>query len=397
MLKQRILHFFILIPYYVMVSGFVFIEDGDKRMVIVAIISILTSLITYKLQIIKSNCRNPIIWVAVVLAIYAGTMHHVQGGSPGLIRAYACASLLMLFFPRQLLTQRFLVMLSLIGSATLFTNSAYYSLYLNLDRTFGLLNPIPYSTIAASISILSFFHLLEARSKKLKLASFIALTLSISCVILSLTRGIWLALIVTMATMLLITAWRKKSIGSYSLISVLILTGFYFTFEHSVANRIDRTFYELNQINNGNMNTSIGQRLQLWRASFLLAGESPWFGLGSGHSVALQRLYDERIVSQQLIELKNQHYHNQMIDYTVKLGVFGTSLLLLLYLVPIYLAVKKRTPYLSFIIGFVVLYFVAGLTDVPLNHAETILMYLMLIIPLCSKQFSLSHNQEGTV
>lgn len=397
MLKQWTLTFLILLPYFFVVSGLAFIKDGDKKMVILAIISILVSLFIYKLEPIKHNIKNKLLWVVFALALYTGIMHHLQGGSPGLIRAYVCIAILMLCFPTQLISQRLLIILSILGSMALFINSAYHAFYLGQTRWFGTLNPIPYATMAASLALLSLYHLLEVSSRRVKFIGSIALILSGACVVLSLTRGIWLALLISLLTMIFINALRKKVLVKYLVVSAVVFFGFIVTFQSSIEPRLKQTEYEISQINAGNMNTSIGLRLQMWQASLYIWKENPYLGVGSGHTSKLEQLYKSGTIEKGLIKFNNQHYHNQVIDYAVKLGVIGVLFLILLYLVPIYSAIKYHSPYLSFIVGLVVLYFVSGLTDVPLNHAETTLMYLMLIIPLCSKQLSLSNNQEGAV
>ncbi|MFA0123782.1 O-antigen ligase, partial [Vibrio sp. 10N.261.48.A2] len=37
------------------------------------------------------------------------------------------------------------------------------------------------------------------------------------------------------------------------------------------------------------------------------------------------------------------------------------------------------------VIGLVSLFFIAGLTDVPFNHSQPMMLYLLFLVPICSR------------
>ncbi len=374
----------ILSPYLFLILGLNFLSNGDKNMVVFSLISMLTSFIFYGKKIVYENIKNPIFIVSILFSIYLSILYQLQGASPSLLRSFIAGSLVTLFFPRKLLSKKIMLGLILIGSMMLFLNSLYYTFYLGLSRSAGLVNVIPYATFCSVFSLAGLYFFLSHQEKNIKLIGLITTILSTTCVILSLSRGVWLALFFSMIMMLFFQFRHSKKMWKYILISIISLLIGFFMFQDKINHRIAQTNAEIQEIKEGNLNTSIGLRLQMWNASFLVVRDNWLFGVGSSHQMILEELANQGQVSQELVKFKNQHYHNQLIDTLVKYGVFGVLLLIMMYITPIYLAVHNKLNYAPFIISVSLLYFISGLTDVPLSHSQTIYLYLLVIIPLCN-------------
>ncbi|MCG3740016.1 O-antigen ligase family protein [Vibrio cincinnatiensis] len=382
--KSLIENSLILSPYLFLILGLNFLSNGDKTMVIFSIISMVTSFIAYGKENVYNNIKNPIFIVAILFSVYLSILYQLQGGSPSLLRSFIAASLVTLFFPKKLLSKKIMLGLILIGSMMLFLNSVYYTFYLGLSRSSGFINVIPYATFCSVFSLAGLYCFLSHQEKNIKLIGLITTLLSTTCVILSLSRGVWLALFFSMITMLFFQFRHSKKMWKYILISLVCLLISFFIFQDKINHRIAQTNAEVQEIKEGNLNTSIGLRLQMWNSSFLVVKNNWLFGVGSSHQMILEELANQGQVSQELVKFKNQHYHNQLIDTLVKYGVFGVLLLIMMYIVPIYLAVHNKLNYAPFIISVSLLYFISGLTDVPLSHSQTIYLYLLIMIPLCS-------------
>lgn len=382
--KSLIENSLILSPYLFLILGLNFLSNGDKTMVIFSIISMVTSFIVYGKENVYNNIKNPIFIVAILFSVYLSILYQLQGGSPSLLRSFIAASLVTLFFPKKLLSKKIMLGLILIGSMMLFLNSVYYTFYLGLSRSSGFVNVIPYATFCSVFSLAGLYCFLSHQEKNIKLIGLITTLLSTTCVILSLSRGLWLALFFSMVTMLFFQFRHSKKMWKYILISLVSLLISFFIFQDKINHRIAQTNAEVQEIKEGNLNTSIGLRLQMWNSSFLVVKNNWLFGVGSSHQMILEELANQGQVSQELVKFKNQHYHNQLIDTLVKYGVFGVLLLIMMYIVPIYLAVHNKLNYAPFIISVSLLYFISGLTDVPLSHSQTIYLYLLIMIPLCS-------------
>ena len=311
--------------------------------------------------------------------------YQYHGLSSRQIRALIGASVFLLFFPRELLTTRFLRGLTLLGAVCSLGFTAYYALYLDLPRGEWPINAIPQSTLSASIAVLALAQLLKKKDKFQTALSAAAFLFSISAVFLSQTRGIWLAFTCAFI-MLVILNIRKKEINKkFILAAVAVLFAAGFTLKPQLEQRLAQTQNEVKQIAAGNLNTSIGFRLQMWQLAPQLVSENIAFGLGGNHSSVFTELYEQGLVSQRLYRYQPAHYHNQYLDRTIKNGVVGLALLLAILLVPLTqlgnLDPKRR----YMVAGLVLLFAIASLTDVPFNHGQTIFMYLLLVCGLGSK------------
>lgn len=90
-------------------------------------------------------------------------------------------------------------------------------------------------------------------------------------------------------------------------------------------------------------------------------------------------------ISNHTFRLASQHYHNQFLNKMVKSGSLGLILLISILIYPL-ARVKHLQPLTKYItIGAVTLFFIAGLTDVPFNHPQPLMLYLLFLVPICSR------------
>jgi len=82
-------------------------------------------------------------------------------------------------------------------------------------------------------------------------------------------------------------------------------------------------------------------RLALWEASLNVIKEKPLFGVGNGDvRMELEKTYIKKDVL--IVGKKYLNSHNQFLETTVGLGVFGLLFLILWFLFPIFQAMKRR-------------------------------------------------------
>lgn len=100
-------------------------------------------------------------------------------------------------------------------------------------------------------------------------------------------------------------------------------------------------------------NSSLLQRVELWRNSWSLIKQNPWLGVGVGdHKQAL----DEELVRSQspLMDTRDKGCHNQFLTVWLTSGVFALLALLAMLLLPLFLAPKRVT--LLYLLFFVILF-----------------------------------------
>lgn len=193
--------------------------------------------------------------------------------------------------------------------------------------TFGNVMSI-LSVMVFSLILINFYQ--SALEKKYYIFSFICFIFS---VYLSGGRG---PLIFTIFTISIVVALKygKKGI----IISILMILSFsilaYFAYNNPLINR---RLHELTNESFSNSMSSIGTRISLWKASYKIFKDYPFFGIGYGNFKIIIKNYLDGPV------LTTAHAHNAYIQYLVLHGIVGFSFLLLFF----YKILKKFVSYIK--------------------------------------------------
>jgi O-antigen ligase len=278
-----------------------------------------------------------------------------------------------------LLNKKTLLTLTVIGSATGLIVVIYFSIILNLGRSGLPVNAIPFSTITAIYLIFSIVLFLHSTNLKTKIMMSLMVLANISSLILSETRGTLLAGFIAMVFILLKTLNFNKINLKTIAISVVIITGMFLILKHPIEQRIEQTAVEYHKIEAGNLTSSIGLRLQLWKSAPMLIGDHFLLGVGNNIRNEIDKLYIKNKISQPLYDLQPAHLHNQYLDKIVKNGILGFILFILLLLIPIVASKETNTLYKQLSLGVVIIFSISSLTDVPFNHGQTLFIYLLFI------------------
>jgi O-antigen ligase len=159
---------------------------------------------------------------------------------------------------------------------------------------------------------------------------------------LSQTRGGWITLPVFIAIGLVLymrNFWLRHKLMLFMLSIVLLCSSY--VFNRTVQTRVDSGIADVSQYVDGkDPNTSLGFRLQLWRASWLLFKEAPIFGVGREQFPgALQQLVVRREITREAAAFP--HSHNDLLFHMATLGIFGLLAMLSIYFIPAYYFLKE--------------------------------------------------------
>lgn len=381
--KKKILDCIIILPFLWAFTGLFLYPGGKKLIVILILLSAITSIFSYGKNLVWENIKtNKLLWILAACSLFSVIAKTYYGYSSSLMRALICLFILLATFPATLTSKINVKVLIIIGTITSFVYVMFETYILGHGRMWSI-NPIPYATFSASLSIAAFYYLLQSKSWKcclIWLSTFIAATLPL---LYSQSRGLWLALAVTVIVLIIkLLCSNKKSI--YLLLPfILASSAAYYVSQDKIIPRIESTKIEVEQIMQGNLNTSIGLRLQMWKAAIILAKESPLIGLGNRHIERKKELVEQKIISSQVIPFT--HYHNQFLNELVKYGIIGLLLLLCSIFLPFYYLKKNNNQYTWPGILIIGVYIIASLTDVPFQHAQTLIFYFLLMYLLLSK------------
>ncbi|CAH6889139.1 O-antigen ligase [Vibrio chagasii] len=388
-LIKRNLSIFLILPYFMAVTGMLILDSGDKKIIPFIILAAISSIYLYKNEQVSKNIKSPFILLLSLLCAYTIFSYYYHGSSSREIRALLGSTLFLIIFPHHLLTRGVIQWVILLGSIFVFINSIYFNLYIGIERNAGYINPIPYATTCALLSIIAFSLLLDSSTLKEKFFSAMAFLLSIPPIILSETRGVWLALTFSIFVIIFIKCIknppsRKKIFFTFVFTAILTSSGSIF-FNDQISQRYYSTAYEIKKIQANDYNTSFGLRLQMWMLAPELIVEKPIFGHGNGQARILSKKLKNGDISHLLFSFASHHYHNQFLDKMVKSGVVGLIFMFGLLFYPLKM-IKKSPPFEQYmIIGLVSLFLIAGLTDVPFNHSQPMMLYLLFLAPICSR------------
>ena len=378
MFKKYLINGLILLPFIWLSTGMLILRNGDKTMVAMVIISLITTLVVYGLTTLKRNLStNKLLWLLLIICGYFLFSYYYHGLSSREIRAFITETLLLAIFPSSLITKKTIIILTFISAGISLCYAYYHAFYLGLGRNWPI-NAIPYGTLIAGISAIALSLCLTSTNYKEKLITFLAFILSSYGLIITESRGVWLGYITMLAVMFIIFMTTKKIKITWRsiMLAFVVIIGVSVISKPLISQRLSQTQQEYNDIKSGNLNTSIGLRLQMWQSAPMIIEHHELLGQGDQYIQVLDRLFHQGRISQVLYTYQPAHFHNQFIDYIVKKGIIGLILLLCLFILPLRLLKNASLLQRYITITLVSLFAVASLTDVPFNHGQTIFMYI---------------------
>lgn len=283
---------------------------------------------------------------------------------------------------------------------------AFYQLYHNISirPQAATSNAIHYGNVSMLFGVLSLCGLEWAYAQRQRFAWMTLLL--VGCLagifgsILSGSRGGWIAMPVCLIILAILHARIHGK--RYFIITLTLLVGLIvaaYNMPHSpIHQRAATAVFELENFEDtGNVETSVGQRIEMWRNALDMSSQNILLGIGrTGYLAQKQILVKEGKMSKDVGEYTNAH--NDYIDALVKRGVTGLLALLTLFLIP--LALFARATHHSpasarpFALAGVILltcYMIFGLTTSSLTLNIGI---IMLIFPMVMLWAMLRHQER---
>ncbi|NOI33175.1 O-antigen ligase family protein [Vibrio cyclitrophicus] len=385
---RQIMQFIHLLPIYWAVSGLFIIHNGDKILVALIIISLITKILCslVKFDNIKIEYNNIIILILISTA-YASFKYYYNGYSSSEIRVLISTLLYStISFPKSI-RYRFLIYITTLSSIYISYQTMNIIEFEELGKMKLPLNPIPYSNFIGLLSIITLYLCYISRSKLLSFLSTFSFILLSMNVILVDTRGTWLALIATYITIISLIFIKKRN-WKLACTSLLLFTSVIILSYPIIESRIERSVQEVKLLNSGNLDTSWGIRIQLWIVGYNIIKDNPsWIGLGQdAHLKMIKDMYKEGTVRRSLANFDNKNFHNSIVDRTVKYGFLGLFLYIGTLLIPFIYGIKNiKSDYSYLLIIMPIFIFIAGLSYIPLSHPGTYFLYLFTSIILINK------------
>lgn len=199
----------------------------------------------------------------------------------------------------------------------------------------GFMAGIAFSNMVLLLAVWLLLSLRGECGRLLLAAKVVAIVLACYVTFMIKTRGTWLAL----PFYAVFLVWYLRNLRPWQRLLIallpLVLVGAAATQSGAVRERLYEVRSNLSDYATGtNRNTSVGQRLEIWRASWYMFEEHPLLGVGrENFKPELYRLAAEKRTSADIVELP--HSHNAMLFQMALWGVGGLIALLMVYLVPL--------------------------------------------------------------
>lgn len=204
----------------------------------------------------------------------------------------------------------------------------YYNVgMLDTRWTVPFMNPIHFGNLALLLGVLSLCSInwTKPDSRYLLILKLLGFMSGVCASVLSGTRGGWVAV------PFMLLAWGmfqphldKLKWTMWCAITTFLLPIMAYFLVESVHQRVDQTIAELISISQGNLNTSFGIRLQLWRAAIIIFMQNPFFGVGpDAFFQTFIRLQQDGILQSLPPDIYDTEVHSYYFALLAELGLFG--------------------------------------------------------------------------
>ncbi|OEE33089.1 hypothetical protein A1QO_10435 [Vibrio genomosp. F10 str. ZF-129] len=373
-LSRHLLH----LPLLWLAAGIIWFPQGNKPMVAIVLIVVLFYVFGHGLSDIKRNFQSSY-WLGGILisALFVTISYKTYGASTQELRGLLIALVYLSVLPNNFLSWKNAQTLLCVAAMASFILSIWYFLIVPTDRIHWPTNPVPLAAHQGLVSLLSLGLLLTSFDGKKPWVLSFSMLLSGFSMLPTQSRGVivGVAAVYFLACILLILQ-KKISYKNivFSLVLMLICGALV---KDVLMDRVNDTFEEVESIKSGNLDTSIGWRLQMYQAGIDLFVQKPILGHGEISSEYAEENAPGYTTS--AYGYMAGHLHNNYIDKLAKSGFVGFSLLLFILFYPLYLGVFKykngfwllALPSLHFIIF--------SMVDSPFRNGDTAVLYLIVI------------------
>jgi len=276
----------------------------------------------------------------------------------------------------------------------------------DIVNTTWFMNHIHLGDMALLLGFLSLFSVNWTGRDHLvmKLLKILGLVAGLTVSVLSSARGGWIAIPVFVFVFVYFRT-NGRLLNKFLLVMLSIgvvgLLGYFFI--EPIHQRLWMIYSDLSKFSSGHEDTSIGVRLQLWKAAIHLIAANPVFGVGAaGFARAMDGLSATGMITPVAAGLGKGEVHNEILAHTVRFGIFGLISILAVYFVPfaIFLQAaqsKIRQQNVAAMMGMCVTlgFFVFGLTVETFDLKMTAAFYSLTVAVLLAIATHDKQNPAG--
>lgn len=275
----------------------------------------------------------------------------------------------------------------------------------NSAMVLNFLEHIQLGDFALMLGVLSIFSINWTGNDALVVRILKVLGLLAGCYvsIRSGARGGWVAVPVFLVIALYFKGGKISRGSLWAILLVVFILSFAaYKFNPLIQQRVNLTISELEAFQHGNVDSSTGIRLQLWKAAALLIEQNPIFGVGpEGFRLTMAGMMQSGTLTPVAAELGNAEVHNEILSKAAELGLFGLMAILSIYFVPLRLfirAARSNLPRVKYsgLLGVILVsgFFVFGLTVEIFNLTLAAAFYSLTVAVLLAACFNVHHERQ---
>ena len=261
-----------------------------------------------------------------------------------------------------------------------------------------------FTLYSAIVGISIFFFISREHPVLLNLFLIFFGFIGIVVAILNGGRGVWLATIPTFFALLyfnpmFLNKLEKSLLTSFIIVSVTL--SFYLPNSPAIE-RVQRASSDIvNYVDSGNAKTSLGARLEMWKAAYLIIKEKPLLGIGEDNFKSEKlRLINEGSISRDIERYR--HSHGEYLSSTVEQGILGFISLILVFSSTFFYSIKllkeKNNVHLKSIqiFGFSIssFYIFYSFTNGVFDHQNSTLFYAAILASIFGLTKSFQINKK---
>ena len=211
----------------------------------------------------------------------------------------------------------------------------YQHFVLGWPRASGFHLSIMFGDIAMAMGLMALAgvqRFSRTRLAPLPLLTFVA---GLAASILSGSRGGWVALLLSVVPLY---SYGRHAVGrrivAAALVGISLIVAAAFVPATGVPQRVKDIETDLQKYREGNVDTSLGLRLQMWKGSLVLFSEHPLAGVGRANfQRGLNELADRKVLAAPVRDYR--HAHNELLNAFATEGLIGGMSLIFLYAAPL--------------------------------------------------------------
>ncbi|NVD05360.1 O-antigen ligase family protein [Vibrio sp. JPW-9-11-11] len=366
------------LPLLWLAIGIIWLPQGNKPMVAIVVPVALLYVLTHGFEDVRRNFKDNY-WLSGLLlsSIFVGASYFIHGASSQELRGLLISLVYLALLPIGFITINRAQTITFLASLSSFSLSIWYFIIEPSDRMLWPTNPIPLAIHQGMIYLLSLALLLTDFDKKKKWLLVLSMLLSGFSILPTESRGPIILVAMLSLLSLVISIYKKRIRAKHTLLIFLAVFLVLFVTKEPILSRIADTSAEVVRIKNGDLNSSMGLRAQMYSSGIELFIQKPFLGHGE-----ISSEYAEKHVpgySRSAYWYMKGHFHNNYIDKMAKSGVFGLVFFLFFLVYPFYMALKKYK-FCFWVLGLPSIYYVlVSLFDSPFRNGDTTVLYLVVV------------------